>query len=255
MNFNPYLWIHDGARFLRVDFWQLLCWYYLKKGKKSLVPFLFYLFLNSPNPITIWFVPQLLGVLQLTRIVSWVGTWPGPPPVFSGLKSDVRLHKKLGLRMYPQRPLGRKRPWFRSICSPAVWKFRATTEHQQESVISNNVLQHYNQWLTISQLQQCVKAPAICRIMSQYIFVLLAYKLFSNKLPEFASIWTACQLWLVWSIPTHLAAAVPHFLWIIVGWLEALARGVDPAQLRAVVSYKELPCKWKDKKKPHAVIH
>lgn len=61
-------------------------------------------------------------------MVSCVGMCPGPPPVFSGLKLDVGLHKKLGLRMYPQRPLGRKRPWFRSICSPGVWKFRATAE-------------------------------------------------------------------------------------------------------------------------------
>lgn len=49
---------------------------------------------------------------------------------------------------------------------------------------------------------------------------------------------------------THLAASVPHFLRIIVGWLQALARGVDPAQLSAVVSHKELPCKWKDKERP-----
>lgn len=61
-------------------------------------------------------------------MVSWVGMCPGPPPVFSGLKLDVGLHKKLGFRTYPQRPLGRKRPWFRSICSPGVWKFRATVE-------------------------------------------------------------------------------------------------------------------------------
>lgn len=62
-------------------------------------------------------------------MVSWVGTCPGPPPVFSGLKLDVGLHKKLGFKTYPQRPLGRKRPWFRSICSPGVWKFSATVEN------------------------------------------------------------------------------------------------------------------------------
>lgn len=67
-------------------------------------------------------------------MVSWVGMCPGPPPVFSGLKLDVEPHKKLGFRMYPQRPLGRKRPWFRSICSPGVWKFRATVE-TMESVM------------------------------------------------------------------------------------------------------------------------
>lgn len=45
---------------------------------------------------------------------------------------------------------------------------------------------------------------------------------------------------------TQLAAAVPHVLGIVVGWLEALAGGVDPAQLSAVVPHKELSCKWKD---------
>lgn len=69
--------------------------------------------------------------LALTRIVSCVGLWPGPPPVFSGLKLDLGLHRKAGLRMYPQRPLARKRPWFRSICSPGVWKFRATAQQHR----------------------------------------------------------------------------------------------------------------------------
>lgn len=64
-------------------------------------------------------------------MVSCVGMCPGPPPVISGLKLELGLHRKLGLRMYPQRPLGRKRPWFRSICSPGVWKFRATAERER----------------------------------------------------------------------------------------------------------------------------
>lgn len=38
----------------------------------------------------------------------------------------------------------------------------------------------------------------------------------------------------------HLAATIPHILRIIVGGLEALAGGVDPAQLPAVVPYKKL---------------
>lgn len=49
----------------------------------------------------------------------------------------------------------------------------------------------------------------------------------------------------VFEVRTHLAASVPHFLRIIVGWLEALAGGVDPAQLSAVVSHKQLSCKMK----------
>lgn len=53
---------------------------------------------------------------------------------------------------------------------------------------------------------------------------------------------------------THLTASVPHFLRIIVGRLEALSRGVDPAQLSAVVSHKKLPCKLKDTE-GRAVIH
>lgn len=54
-------------------------------------------------------------------------------------------------------------------------------------------------------------------------------------------------------VPTQLASTVPHFLRIIVGWLKALATRVDPAQLPAVVSYKKLPCKWKDRN-PQAMI-
>lgn len=69
----------------------------------------------------------------LTRMVSCVGICPGPPPVFSGSKSDFGSHRKSGLSTYPQRPLGRKRPWFRSICSPGVWKFRATGQQREWS--------------------------------------------------------------------------------------------------------------------------
>ncbi|TNN85878.1 hypothetical protein EYF80_003722 [Liparis tanakae] len=76
---------------------------------------------------------MFLTRVPLTRIVSWVGMCPGPPPVISGLKSEVGLRRKLGFRTYPQRPLGRKRPWFRSICSPEVWKFRATERHRDRS--------------------------------------------------------------------------------------------------------------------------
>ncbi len=72
--------------------------------------------------------------LLLTRMVSCVGICPGPPPVFSGSKLDFGWHRKSGLSTYPQRPLGRKRPWFRSICSPGVWKFRATGEQREWSV-------------------------------------------------------------------------------------------------------------------------
>ena len=82
------------------------------------------------------YLTVLLNRLPLTRIVSWVGRWPGPPPVFSGLKVDVGLHRKLGLSTYPQRPLGRKRPWFRSICSPGVWKFRATAHGKERRAAS-----------------------------------------------------------------------------------------------------------------------
>lgn len=81
---------------------------------------------------------KMMKKLLLTFIVSWVGTWPGPPPVFSGLKLDVTLRKKLGFNTYPQRPLGRKRPWFKSICSPDVWKFRATAQ-QTKSEVSNMI--------------------------------------------------------------------------------------------------------------------
>lgn len=96
------------------------------------------------NPIT----------LRLTRMVSWVGMCPGPPPVFSGLKLDVGLHKKLGFRMYPQRPLGRKRPWFRSICSPGVWKFRATAE-TTESIKLQAWMHPARQKTSESVKQQC----------------------------------------------------------------------------------------------------
>ena len=41
---------------------------------------------------------------------------------------------------------------------------------------------------------------------------------------------------------THLAATIPHILGVIVGGLKALSRGVDPAQLLAVVSDKQLSC-------------
>ena len=44
-------------------------------------------------------------------------------------------------------------------------------------------------------------------------------------------------------VPTNLATSIPHFLWVIVGRLEALAWGVDPAQLMIVVTYKILPCR------------
>lgn len=52
--------------------------------------------------------------------------WPGPTPVFSGLNSELAWRRKLGFSAYPQPPLTRKRPWFRSMASPSVWKFRAT---------------------------------------------------------------------------------------------------------------------------------
>lgn len=58
------------------------------------------------------------------------GLWPGPPPTFSGLKVLSGWHKKAGFRMYPHSPFCRNLPWFKSICSPGVWKFRATGENK-----------------------------------------------------------------------------------------------------------------------------
>lgn len=75
---------------------------------------------------------------------------------------------------------------------------------------------------------------------------------FRNKSPQFSIIRTflarvcfCVRACVCFEALTHLAASVPHFLRIIVGWIEALARGVDPAQLSAVVSHKQLSCKMK----------
>lgn len=98
--------------------------------------------------------------LRLTRMVSCVGMWPGPPPVFSGLKVDLGLHRKAGLRMYPQRPLARKRPWFRSICSPGVWKFRATAK-QQRGESSSVVAGMHSTQCRASEMPSCRKHKAV----------------------------------------------------------------------------------------------
>lgn len=65
----------------------------------------------------------------LTLTVSSIGLWAGPPPTFSGLKVVLCWHMKGGFKIYPHWPFCRNLPWFRSICSPGVWKFKAAEEN------------------------------------------------------------------------------------------------------------------------------
>lgn len=137
--------------------------------------------------------------LALTRMVSWVGMCPGPPPVFSGLKLDVGLHKKLGFRMYPQRPLGRKRPWFRSICSPGVWKFRATAETTES--IKPPAWMHAARHKTFQSVKQqamrwtCSGAMAVC---SAIVCVCLSARAWStNPSGSLRSTFPADHSWMI----------------------------------------------------------
>lgn len=156
--------------------------------------------------------------------------------MFSGLKLDLGLHRKAGLRMYPHRPLARKRPWFRSICSPGVWKFRATAQQHRVR----------GQWpLTCTELNVLLSK---CRQKNHVASLARSDgTAFRNERSQTAVVGTVflARACVFFKVLTHLAASVPHILRIIVGRLEALAGGVDPAQLSAVVSHKQLSCKMK----------
>lgn len=78
-----------------------------------------------------------------TRMLSKTGLWPEPPPTFSGLKVTSGWHMNAGFRLYPHCPFCRNLPWFRSICSPGVWKFKATGKK------NNRIWQPgtYDKWL------------------------------------------------------------------------------------------------------------
>lgn len=42
-----------------------------------------------------------VGQCGFTRMLSWMGLWPEPPPTFSGLKVTLGWHMNGGFRTYP----------------------------------------------------------------------------------------------------------------------------------------------------------
>lgn len=150
VNLHPHLRIHNRTGLLPFRFRELLCWDDLKDHSFFYLT-LWYKMRDGDNWAVIsrstlnyfWIkdcvshhfqsCAQIGGVLQccvvysgFTRMLSKTGLWPEPPPTFSGLKVTSGWHMNAGFRLYPHWPFCRNLPWFRSICSPGVWKFKAT---------------------------------------------------------------------------------------------------------------------------------
>lgn len=149
VNLHPHLRIHDRTGLVPFRFRELLCWddlkdsffystLWYKMGEMGTTELCYrgqpWIISGSKTVFRIISnLAQIGGVFQcwvvysgFTRMLSKTGLWAEPPPTFSGLKVMSGWHMNGGFRLYPHWPFWRNLPWFRSICSPGVWKFKAT---------------------------------------------------------------------------------------------------------------------------------
>lgn len=148
--------------------------------------------------------------------------------------------------MNPQLPFWRNSPSFRSIPSPAVWKFNATKSKWQKrrcytKLRLSREIKSRNKifWISNTKYKKGIKWPETSWHISVEPHVALVI---TGKATIFVSnVSIKTQLVFFWF--TNLATSIPHFLRVEIRRVCAKAAWINPGQLPWIMVHKLSP--WK----------